>query len=149
MSSRNTQSHRTVGIERGVAGILGVLGVLTLGTGLYFLLVRPSMLPEDFRFTGVNPSQLPARMSDWLGIVFRTWGGFTTGFGVVLIGVAVYLFTARKPVLMCATAAGLIIAFGRFLLSNIALRSDYLGFIAVLFCLAVITAVGLVVSCRR
>ena len=132
-----------------MAGLLGLLGVLTLGTGLYFLLVRPAMLPEDFRFTGTTPEQVPARMWAWLGIVFRTWGGFMAGFGVVLIGVAVYLLTARKVFLCSATAAGLVIAFGRFLVSNVALHSDYLGFIAALFGLAVITAGGLALRSRR
>lgn len=129
-----------------VVGLLAVLGVLTFGTGLYFLAVRPAMLPEDFRFTGMTPAQLPPRMSVWLEIVFRTWGGFTAGFGVVLIGVAAYLFTARKVLLYWATAASLIVAFGRFLVSNLALGSDYLVFIAVLFGLAIVTAGGLILS---
>ena len=130
--------------ERVVAGLVGVLGVLTLGTGLDFLLLRPAMLPEDLRFTGVHPGELPARMSEWLGIVFRTWGGFMAGFGIVLIGVATYLFTARKSLLGWATAIGVVVAFGRFLLSNLAIRSDYLVFIAILFSLAMVVAVILI-----
>ena len=132
--------------ERVVAGLLGVLGVLTLGTGLDFLLLRPAMLPEDLRFTGVHPGELPARMSEWLGIVFRTWGGFMAGFGVVLIGVAAYLFTGRRVVLFWATAIGVVVAFGRFLLSNLAIGSDYLVFIAVLFGLAMAIAIILILS---
>ena len=117
--------------ERVAAGLLGVLGVLTLGTGLDFLLVRPAMLPEDLRFTGVNLAELSARMSNWLGIVFRTGGGFMVGFGIVLIGVAVYLFTARRRRLYWATAISVVVAFGRFLLSNIEHHSDHLVFIAI------------------
>jgi hypothetical protein len=135
--------------QRAVAGLLTVLGVLTLGTGLYFLVVRPAMLPEDFRFAGITAEQLPGRMSEWLGIVFRTLGGFMAGFGVVLIGLAVYLLTARKVLLCWATAAGLVIGFGRFLVSNVTLHSDYLVFIAILFGLAVITAAGLALWCRH
>jgi len=48
--------------------------------GLYFLLARPALLPEDLRFTGVKVEELPVRMSEWLGIAFRTWGGFMAGF---------------------------------------------------------------------
>ena len=129
--------------ERAVAGLLGVLGVLTVGMGLYFLLARPAMLPEDLRFTGVKLEGLPVRMSEWLGIVFRTWGGFMAGFGVVLLGVAAYLLTARKAVLCWATAAGVGVAFGRFLVSNLAIRSDYLAFIVILFILAVLVVAGL------
>ena len=135
--------------QRAVAGLLAVLGVLTLATGLYFVLVRPAMLPEDFRFAGITAEQLPPKMSAWLEIVFRTWGGFMAGFGVVLSGVAGYLLTARKALLCWATAAGLVVAFGRFLVSNLALHSDYLVFIAILFGLAVITAAGLALWSRR
>jgi hypothetical protein len=135
--------------DRVVAWLLGTLGVLTLGTGLDFLLLRPAMLPEDLRFTGVNPAELPARMSEWLGIVFRTWGGFMAGFGVVLIGVAAFLFTARRALLHWATAIGVVVAFGRFLLSNLELRSDYLVFIAILFGLATVIAIKMIFSSHR
>jgi hypothetical protein len=135
--------------ERVVAGLLGLVGALTLGTGLYFVVVRPPMLPEDFRFTGVDPQQLPARMSEWLAIVFRTWGGFTTGFGVLLMGVATFLLTGCGTVLRWTTAAAMVGAFGQFLVSNLVLRSDYRLFIAILFGLAVLTAGGLIVSRRR
>ena len=70
-------------------------------------------------------------------------------FGAVLIGVAAYLLTARRAFLSWATAAAIVAAFGRFLISNLALRSDYLAFIAILFGLAVITAAGLALSSRR
>jgi len=143
MTPSRGASHAAASRERVVAGVLGLLGVSTLGTGLYFLFVRPAMLPEDFRFVELDPEQLPARMSEWLGIVFRTWGGFMVGFGVVLIGVAAYLVTARKVLLRLAVAAGLVVAFGRFLVSNLALRSDYVVFVAILFGLAAITSAGL------
>lgn len=134
--------------ERIVPGLLGVVGVLTVGLGLYFLFVRPAMLPEDLRFTGVKPEQLPAKMSEWLTIVFRTWGGFMVGLGVVLMGVAAYFVSARKAILCWMVAAGLVIAFGRFFVSNVALRSEYLVFIAILFGLAAVTAAGLaLLSC--
>ena len=139
-------ARAVVSNERVVGWLLGVLGVLTLGTGLDFLLVRPAMLPEDLRFTGVNPAELPARMFEWLGIVFRTWGGFMAGFGIVLIGVATYVFTARKVLLCWATAIGVVVAFGRFLLSNLAIGSDYLVFIAILFGLAMVIAIILILS---
>lgn len=135
--------------ERAVAGVVGVLGVLTLGLGLHFLFVRPPMLPEDFRFTGINPAELPERMADWLRIVFRTWGGFLAGFGVALVGVAAYLFTARRVPLCWAVAIGVVVAFGRFLLSNVVIRSDYLVFVAILFGLAVVAAAGMIFSSRH
>lgn len=135
--------------ERIVAGLLGAVGVLTLGVGLYFVAVRPSMLPEDLRFTGIDPQLLPSRMSEWLRIVFRTWGGFTAGLGVVLMGMAGFLLTGRGAVLRWATGAALVGSFGQFLASNLLLRSDYRIFIAIVFGLAVLAASGLTLGWRR
>mgnify|MGYP002621441271 CR=1 FL=1 len=63
-------------------GLLTILGVLAFGTGVYFLGIRPTLLPEDIRFSGIDEAILPQAFLDWLGIVFRTWGGFITGFGI-------------------------------------------------------------------
>ena len=35
------------------------LGVFTLGIGVYFLFLRPSLLPEDIRHTGIDAATLP------------------------------------------------------------------------------------------
>jgi hypothetical protein len=48
--------------QRAIAVLLGLLGALTVATGLYLVVVRPPMLPEDLRFIGVSREQLPARM---------------------------------------------------------------------------------------
>ena len=39
--------------DKVAGGLLLALGVLTLGTAIYFLAIRPPMLPEDTHFTGV------------------------------------------------------------------------------------------------
>jgi hypothetical protein len=135
--------------DRIAAGLLMTLGVLTLGTGLYFMAVRPALLPEDLRFTGVDPSLLPPQFLEWLRIVFRTWGGFIAGLGILLLGVAGYLLTMRAGVLRYAIAASLLVAFGRFLVSNVLIRSEYLWFIAVLFGLAVVTALRVLRPARH
>lgn len=61
------------------------LGLLTVGTGVYFLVLRPPLLPEDIRRTGIDQGALPPAFLDWLGIVFHTWGGFIAGFGISLL----------------------------------------------------------------
>lgn len=53
--------------ERLAAGLVASVGILIVGIGLHFLLIRSAMLPEDTRFTGVTPGELPARFSEWLG----------------------------------------------------------------------------------
>jgi len=126
-----------------------VLSLVTIAVGAYLALLRPPLLPEDVRALGVDPRSLPPSLLPWLSLVFATWGAFITAFGVLLFGVANALRTGRATLLRRACALALMIAFGRFLWSNLALRSDFLWFIALLFLLALVAAVMLVVEPRR
>jgi len=133
-----------------IAGILVlVVGILTLGIAAYFLFLRPPMLPEDARFTGVPAGALPPRLGAWLTIVFRTWGGFVAGFGIVLVAIGAYLLTAAPRVLRGGVALALVVAFGRFLLSNIELGSDFLPFLVVVSVFAAAAGVALLVRALR
>jgi hypothetical protein len=136
-------------MKRTAGVLLGLLGMSALGIGLYFMLFRPAMLPEDIKFIGVSRAEVPARLLEWLGIVFRTWGGFMVGFGIVLVAIATSFFTASKALLSVGTAVGVIVAFGQFFLSNLALASESLTLIGVLFGLALATGAGLLHGCRR
>jgi hypothetical protein len=128
------------GVDRLAGALLVLLGILTVGTGLYLFAVRPAMLPEDVEFTGVKLEDLRPAMVEWLDIVFRTWGAFVTGFGVIVGGVGAHMFTSRAWLLRSAVAVGVLIAFGQFLASNVALRSDFLWFIGLLFVMAALSA---------
>lgn len=119
------------------------LALLTIGTGLYFMFLRPAILPEDARFAGLDLQTLPAGLSVWLSLVFRTWGAFMVGFGVVLTGIAGFLVTGRPGWLRAGTALGIGIAFLVFLVSNLRLRSDFLWYVGALAFLAGITAARL------
>ena len=129
--------------------VMIVLSVFTLGTGFYFMVLRPPLLPEDIQFSGIDTTTLPPAFLEWLGVVFPTWGGFITGFGIVLLGIGVYLLSGRILWLYLGTAAGILVAFGRFLYSNIVISSDFLWFIAALFVLALGLAVILVLKQGR
>lgn len=72
--------------------LLAVAGIMLIGTGLYFLLVRPPLLPEDVRYMGLSPDQLAAirpRLEAWLTYVFRVMGGYVLATGVLAATVAV------------------------------------------------------------
>lgn len=129
--------------------LLLVLGLLTMGTVVFFLVLRPALLPEDIRHTGIDPGTLPPAFLEWLGTVFRTWGGFIAGFGVLLLGIGGFLLSGRARCLYWATAIGAVVAFGRFLFSNILLDSDFLWFISALFALAAATAISLLLRRGR
>jgi hypothetical protein len=124
-----------------VAGALtALLGLLTLGTGVYFAALRPAMLPEDERLTGVTIDSLPRAYAEWLSIVFRTWAGFTIAFGLLLIAVGAFLRTDDSRWIRGGLATSVLIAFGSFLASNVQIGSDFVWFIALLFALAACSA---------
>ncbi len=62
------------------------------------------------------------------------------GFGFLLGAVGWYLLSAREGILRWGASAAVLVAFGRFLLSNLILRSDHLPFIFAMFALAVVAA---------
>jgi hypothetical protein len=134
--------------RRGLVIALFALAIATIGTGFYFMVLRPPLLPEDARFTELAGSDVSPRLLRWLSIVFRTWGGFLAGFGACLIGQAGYFHSSRDAWLRVCTAIGVLFAFGSFLASNIELRSDFLWFIAMLFVIAVASAVLLLRDSR-
>ena len=70
------------------------------------------MLPEDVRFTGMQPSLLRPEMLQWLHIVFQTWSGFLAGFGILIVSVALYLLTSRIEILKAGTSLAVVVAAG-------------------------------------
>ncbi|MBA3455184.1 MAG: hypothetical protein H0T42_18990 [Deltaproteobacteria bacterium] len=118
------------------------------GTGMYLMFMRPAMLPEDAAFTNIELGTLPPKLSAWLSIVFATWGGFVTGFGVVLVSAAISLMTSQPRWLCVGTAAGILIAASRFLISNLILESDFLWFVTVIAALSALAATLLIASSR-
>jgi len=122
--------------------LLTLLGALTIGTGLYFVLLRPAMLPEDLRFVGAS-GPIDSAMSEWLRLVFRTWGGFLVGFGLVLGAVGAFALTARSQWLRWGVAAGIALAFAQFLASNVELKSDFLWYVASVTGVAFLAAANL------
>ncbi len=126
---------------KAAAALTVLLGVLTVATGVYFAVLRPPMLPEDIRLTGVSPDLLPAAFSQWLSIVFRTWGGFMIGFGTLLAAIGMFLLNGNPLWLRAGLATAVLIAFGSFLASNVQLRSDFVAYVALLFFIGVGVAV--------
>jgi hypothetical protein len=125
------------------------VGLLTVGTGVYFMTLRPALLSEDLRFSDLDRAEIPIALLPWLQIVFRTWGGFIVGLGVCLLGQGASSITGRSGLATMGTSLGLLFAFGSFLVSNIQIRSEFLWFIALLFFGAVAIATLLVLSWRR
>jgi len=118
--------------ERLGAALLMSLGILTIGIGIFISFFRPAMLPEDMRFAGVQSQLLSPQLVAWLRIVFQTWGAFIVGFGTLIVAIAVYLLTLRPLFLRLGVIMSIVVAFTRFLVSNIVIGSDFLWLVSVL-----------------
>jgi hypothetical protein len=71
----------------GAAWLIALCGVWLIGLGLYFIFVRPALLPEDLRYMAIEPPGLRAAaptLADWLAKVFAVMGGFMAGAGVLV-----------------------------------------------------------------
>ena len=116
-------------VRRGLAEwLVASCGVWHISLGLYFILVRPALLPEDLRYMGVDAQALYAaapRLAEWLAKVFTVMGGFMAGAGVLIvhIGWTVMPLHARG-VAVALTLTG---AFTLVLMTavNFALHSDF------------------------
>lgn len=115
--------------RRGAADwLIAACGVWHVGLGLYFIFLRPALLPEDLRYMGVDAQALRATvpgMVAWLGKVFTVMGGFMAGAGVLITYFGWTVLPRRPP--GAAIALALTGAFTLLLMSavNFALHSDF------------------------
>ena len=92
--------------------VLAVAGVALVGTGLYFILIRTPLLPEDVRYMGVPAAQFDVfrpRLEAWLTHVFRVMGGYVLATGVLTsVFNNLFLFLCRVRV-VSGNSAGLVV----------------------------------------
>jgi len=70
------------------SALLAACGAWLVGLGLYFIFVRPALLPEDFRYVGITQQaliQAAPGLQRWLQRVFTVMGGFMLGTGVLTL----------------------------------------------------------------
>ena len=110
--------------------LLAACGIFQTGMGLYFLRLRPTLLPEDERFIGLSLDAL-ARvapgLSIWLDRVFVVLGGHAMATGLLTLLAAILLWQSQRPP---RTAVALVFAAGLVsvvLMSaiNFAIYSDF------------------------
>ncbi len=112
--------------------LLIVVGVALSIVGLYFILVRPSLLPEDMRYMALPAAQLDAvrpQLEMWLAHVFQVMGGYilTTGLFAITLGATAY----REHRWEAATGVliGGATSIGWMTVVNFVIRSDFKWFL--------------------
>jgi hypothetical protein len=103
-------------------------GVTLIGTGLYFLFLRPPLLPEDLRYMGLDPAHLSAvrpRLESWLTHVFRVMGGYVLATGMLTVALASTSFRLRQRVAGLAALIAGASSIGTMATTNFIVDSDF------------------------
>jgi hypothetical protein len=121
--------------------LLTLCGWILMGMGLYFALVRPDLLPEDLRYTGLAVPAPPG-LARWLDKVFWVMGGYVFTSGLLTWYVARTAFRDRqRGVLSVVSLAGLS-SIGLMVVINFLIDSDF-RWLLLLLALLWLSAVGL------
>ena len=110
------------------ATALALGGAILVALGLYFIFLRPPLLPEDSRFTGTTLAQVLATMPGlpvWLRRVFWVMGGFMVATGLLTCYVAVTSFRARQRGAAFVVVLAGMSSIGLMSIVNFAIASDF------------------------
>lgn len=108
--------------------MLSACGVWLMALGVYFIFVRPPLLPEDPRFMGVTLEQIRVSvpgLESWLRKVFTVMGGFMAGAGVLTVFVATVAIPLRLRNTSWVLAISGALTVVLMSATNFALHSDF------------------------
>ena len=103
-------------------------GIWLIGLGLYFMLLRPSLLPEDLRYMGTSAGEIQSALPGlerWTHRVFTVMGDFMTGVGLLTILVAMNASAVRGKWTWIVLAVAGLFTVGIMSLTNFQLNSDF------------------------
>ena len=75
-------------------------GFLLMAIGIYFVFLRPSLLPEDYKYIGLTSAEIQQnipQLSIWLQKVFWVMGGYIFTSGLLTIYISRTSFLTRSP----------------------------------------------------
>lgn len=121
--------------------VLATAGVTLIGTGFYFLLLRPPLLPEDIRYMALPPAQFDPRLELWLTHVFRVMGDYVLATGVLIVTLAVTSFRQHSTPAAIGALIGGAASIGWMAVVNFLIDSDFKW---VLLAMALLWAASLV-----
>ena len=108
--------------------VLIMAGVTLIGVGLYFILLRPPLLPEDVRYMALPTAQLDIlrpRLDLWLTHVFRVMGGYVLATGVLAVTLAATAFRAHQKGAAIGVLIGGAASIGWMAAVNFMIESDF------------------------
>lgn len=110
------------------AFVLSSAGLILLGMGLYFIFLRPPLLPEDLRYIGTTLQNLKdnnPRLLNWLHKVFWVMGGYIFTTGLLIIFISITTFRNRLPGAFSTIVVAGISSIGLMTVVNFLISSDF------------------------
>ncbi len=124
--------------------VLVIAGVTLIGTGIYFLFLRPPLLPEDIRYMALPPAHLDVlrpRLELWLTHVFQVMGGYVLATGVLMVTLAVTSLRQHSTLAAIGALIGGAASIGWMAVVNFLIDSNFKW---VLLAMALLSAASLV-----
>ena len=120
--------HKMINVKPYSATALALAGLLLAGMGLYFIFIRPSLLPEDLRYMGSSlqnvKDDIPG-LTKWLQKVFWVMGGYIFTTGLLTVFISFTLFRKRLPGVFNIVAVTGISSIGLMTVVNFMISSDF------------------------
>lgn len=116
--------------------VLSLFGLILIGIGIYFIFLRPSLLPEDIQFMQLNGTQTEIFRSfahPWLENVFLVLGGYIMSSGILFLFLAAKPFREFEPWAWCASCLAGLTSIGIMTAVNFKLNSDFKWWLFTLF----------------
>ena len=110
------------------ASILAFGGFLLLAMGVYFIFIRPPLLPEDLRYMKITSPMEQDKMQGlqmWLGKVFWVMGGYVFTTGLLTIFMAFTSFQTRTRGTFGIVLLSGISSIGAMTVVNFIIGSDF------------------------
>ena len=107
---------------------LMLAGATLVGTGLYFVVLRPALLPEDIRYMNLSAMELAAigpRLRTWLTHVFLVLGGYILATGALAIALAATSFRELRWGAAIGAFIGGVASIGLMAVVNFTINSDF------------------------
>ena len=108
--------------------VLALAGLILAGMGLYFIFLRPPLLPEDLRYMGSalqNVNDNIPGLANWLQKVFWVMGGYIFTTGLLIIFIALTSFRKRLRGAFGIVALAGISSIGSMTVVNFIIGSDF------------------------
>ena len=130
---------------------LALGGFILISMGLYFVFLRPPLLPEDLRYIGASLAQVQNTLPDlqiWLSRVFGVLGGYMIATGLLTIYISATSFRFGKPGATAVVCISGLASIGWMVITNFVIGSDF-KWLLLAFSLSWIVALLLSLSSQR